>query len=99
MLGYFGDQAATEDAFNAHGWFMTGDLGWVDEAGYLRVTGRSKDVIDLPTYKGGALLYFPTVAAPIDMLTSPTTPIANAAFASWSTCHPLVTSERWPSRT
>lgn len=45
MLGYFGDQAATEDAFNAHGWFMTGDLGWVDEAGYLRVTGRSKDVI------------------------------------------------------
>jgi acyl-CoA synthetase len=45
MLGYFDDQAATETAFNAHGWFMTGDLGWVDARGYLRVTGRKKDVI------------------------------------------------------
>ncbi len=45
MLGYFDDQAATEDAFNAHGWFMTGDLGWMDEGGYLRITGRKKDVI------------------------------------------------------
>jgi acyl-CoA synthetase len=45
MLGYFDDQAATEAAFNAAGWFMTGDLGIIDEAGYLRVTGRRKDVI------------------------------------------------------
>src|SRR5262249_46449054 len=45
MLGYFDDQAATEAAFNEAGWFMTGDLGWMDENGYLRVTGRKKDVI------------------------------------------------------
>jgi acyl-CoA synthetase (AMP-forming)/AMP-acid ligase II len=45
MLGYFDDQQATEDAFNAHGYFMTGDLGWMDANGYLRVTGRKKDVI------------------------------------------------------
>jgi acyl-CoA synthetase len=45
MLGYFDDQAATETAFNTHGWFMTGDLGWMDERGYLRITGRKKDVI------------------------------------------------------
>jgi acyl-CoA synthetase (AMP-forming)/AMP-acid ligase II len=45
MLGYFDDQAATEAAFNAHGWFMTGDLGWMDEQGYLRITGRKKDMI------------------------------------------------------
>lgn len=45
MLGYFDDQQATEAAFSAQGWFMTGDLGWIDEAGYLRVTGRKKDVI------------------------------------------------------
>ncbi len=45
MLGYFDDQAATEAAFNREGWFMTGDLGWLDEAGYLHVTGRKKDVI------------------------------------------------------
>jgi acyl-CoA synthetase len=53
MLGYFDDQAATEDAFNAQGWFMTGDLGWVDEDGYLRVTGRKKDLI----IRGGHNIY------------------------------------------
>jgi acyl-CoA synthetase len=45
MLGYFDDQQATEAAFNASGWFMTGDLGWLDEAGYLHLTGRKKEVI------------------------------------------------------
>ncbi|HUI97352.1 MAG TPA: class I adenylate-forming enzyme family protein [Xanthobacteraceae bacterium] len=53
MLGYFDDQAATEAAFNAHGWFMTGDLGWVDQNGYLRITGRAKDVI----VRGGHNIY------------------------------------------
>jgi acyl-CoA synthetase len=53
MLGYFDDQAATEAAFNAHGWFMTGDLGWMDERGYLRITGRKKDVI----IRGGHNIY------------------------------------------
>jgi acyl-CoA synthetase len=45
MLGYFDEQAATEDSFNEQGWFMTGDLGWVDADGYIRITGRKKDVI------------------------------------------------------
>ena len=45
MLGYFDDQTATEDAFNKAGWFMTGDLGSLDPNGYLRITGRQKDVI------------------------------------------------------
>jgi acyl-CoA synthetase (AMP-forming)/AMP-acid ligase II len=45
MLGYFGDQTSTENCFNAHGYFMTGDLGWLDDNGYLRITGRKKDVI------------------------------------------------------
>jgi acyl-CoA synthetase (AMP-forming)/AMP-acid ligase II len=53
MLGYFDDQQATEDAFNRDGWFLTGDLGWVDENGYLRVTGRKKDVI----IRGGHNIY------------------------------------------
>jgi acyl-CoA synthetase len=45
MLGYFDDQAATEASFNRDGWFMTGDLGRLDEAGYIHITGRKKDVI------------------------------------------------------
>ena len=53
MLGYFDDQAATEAAFNAHGWFMTGDLGWMDERGYLRVMGRQNDII----IRGGHNIY------------------------------------------
>src|SRR5207253_7461563 len=45
MLGYFDDQKATEEAFNKSGWFMTGDLGTIDAQGYLRIAGRSKDII------------------------------------------------------
>jgi acyl-CoA synthetase len=45
MLGYFDDQIATESAFNAEGWFLTGDLGRLDQNGYLRLTGRKKEVI------------------------------------------------------
>jgi acyl-CoA synthetase (AMP-forming)/AMP-acid ligase II len=46
MLGYFDDQLATEAAFNASGWFMTGDLGSLDNAGCLRIVGRKKDLIN-----------------------------------------------------
>jgi acyl-CoA synthetase (AMP-forming)/AMP-acid ligase II len=53
MLGYFDDQQSTEAAFNAAGWFMTGDLGRLDEAGYLCITGRKKDVI----IRGGRNIY------------------------------------------
>ncbi len=53
MLGYFDDQYATEQSFNAGGWFMTGDLGWLDDSGYLRVTGRKKDII----IRGGHNIY------------------------------------------
>ncbi|WP_233270566.1 class I adenylate-forming enzyme family protein [Chachezhania sediminis] len=45
MMGYFDDQNATERAFNANGWFMTGDLGRMDEDGYLTLTGRLKEII------------------------------------------------------
>lgn len=45
MLGYFDDQRLTEEAFTSDGWFLTGDLGAVDEQGYLRIAGRQKDII------------------------------------------------------
>jgi acyl-CoA synthetase len=45
MLGYFGDQDATERSFNRHGWFLSGDLGRLDERGCLEILGRKKDLI------------------------------------------------------
>jgi len=45
MLGYFGNQSATEAVMNADGWLMSGDLGCFDEHGNLHVVGRLKDVI------------------------------------------------------
>lgn len=53
MLGYFDDQRSTERSFNREGWFMTGDLGVLDESGCLRVTGRKKDLI----IRGGHNIY------------------------------------------
>ena len=45
MLGYFDNQATTEDSFNKDGWFLSGDLGTLDARGCLRIVGRKKDLI------------------------------------------------------
>lgn len=45
MLGYFDNQATTEDSFNRDGWFLSGDLGTLDARGCLRIAGRKKDLI------------------------------------------------------
>lgn len=45
MLGYFNDRQAGADCINAEGWFLTGDLGTIDEDGYLTLTGRKKELI------------------------------------------------------
>jgi acyl-CoA synthetase len=53
MLGYFGNQEATQDSFNRDGWFLSGDLGRMDENGNLHIDGRLKDLI----IRGGHNIY------------------------------------------
>ena len=47
MVGYFGRDDLTAESIDADGWFATGDLGFLDEAGNLHVRGRCKSVIVL----------------------------------------------------
>jgi len=44
MLGYLDDPEATAEAIDAEGWLHTGDIGRVDERGYLTITDRLKDM-------------------------------------------------------
>lgn len=48
MLGYYEDEEATHDAIieeNGERWFRSGDIGYLDNDGFLYITGRSKNVI------------------------------------------------------
>ncbi|MCX7841573.1 MAG: AMP-binding protein [Clostridia bacterium] len=45
MLGYYEDPQATKEAIDSEGWFRTGDLGSIDEEGFIRITGRAKSMI------------------------------------------------------
>lgn len=53
MLGYNDNPEATAEAVNAEGWLCTGDLGTMDDRGYVKITGRVKDMI----IRGGENLF------------------------------------------
>ena len=46
MAGYYENEALTREAFDDEGYYHTGDLGEIDEAGYLRIRGRKRDVFN-----------------------------------------------------
>lgn len=53
MLGYFRMEATTRDTIKADGWLHTGDMGSMDERGFVKITGRLKDMI----IRGGENIY------------------------------------------
>jgi HIP---CoA ligase len=68
MAGYLDDPEATAASLSADGWLRTGDLGVLDERGYLRIVGRVKDMFIVggfnayPAEIENALLRHPDVA-------------------------------------
>jgi fatty-acyl-CoA synthase len=53
MQGYYGDSEATAEAIDEHGWLHSGDLGVMDADGYVKITGRLKEMI----IRGGENIY------------------------------------------
>ncbi len=51
MIGYFDNEEANAEAFTEDGWFRTGDMGFIDDDGYIFITGRKKSVIVLENGK------------------------------------------------
>jgi long-chain acyl-CoA synthetase len=51
MLGYYEDDGATAEVIDAEGWLKTGDLGIIDEQGFIKITGREKSMIVLSNGK------------------------------------------------
>ena len=45
FAGYWQDEAATAEVLERDGWFHTGDLGEIDDEGFVRITGRKKEIL------------------------------------------------------
>jgi malonyl-CoA/methylmalonyl-CoA synthetase len=62
--GYWNDPEKTAASFTRDGFFVTGDLGTIDEAGYVQIVGRAKDLV----ISGGYNVYPKEVESELDAL-------------------------------
>ncbi|KAI1301332.1 Medium-chain acyl-CoA ligase ACSF2, mitochondrial [Halotydeus destructor] len=53
MLGYWEDEVKTREAIDKAGWYHTGDMATMDEEGYIKIVGRTKEMI----IRGGENIY------------------------------------------
>ena len=65
FAGYWGDADKTRAEFTADGWFKTGDVGRIEDDGYLYIMGRAKDLV----ISGGCNVYPKEVETELDALT------------------------------
>jgi acyl-CoA synthetase (AMP-forming)/AMP-acid ligase II len=86
MVGYFEDEAATREAIDADGWLHTGDIGVMDERGYLQITDRKKDMFIVggfnvyPAEVENAILAHPDVAQ-VAVVSAPDTRMGEVGVA------------------
>ena len=87
---YDGNPDATAAAFTADGWFRTGDLATMDEAGFVAITGRDKDIIN----RGGVKINPVDVEAAIDrhpaVVQSAIVPIKDPVLGERACCFAVV---------
>ena len=91
FLGYF--KQADIQAFNAEGWFDSGDLAYMDTEGYIRIAGRTKDVLirggeNVPVVEiEGLLLKHPAIKG-VSIVGFPDLRLGERACAlGWSLCY------------
>jgi fatty-acyl-CoA synthase len=85
MKGYYNMPEASEEAISPEGWLHSGDLGVMDEHGYLRITGRIKDMI----IRGGENIYPREIEEYLMEW-------AACSMCRWWACRAVNTARRWP---
>ena len=90
MAGYLNNPAATAAAFDADGWFKTGDVGFVDADGYITFTDRLKELIKYNGFQASAAATASPLllSAPALCACSPRLPLATPRAACSSSERP-----------